>query len=177
MRPPARAMEGVTLNGPCSVLIVDRSEATREVLQTALERRGVRTLAAGQTQLGFELARRHHPDLIVLDLDDTPGSLPVGQAFSLPQESTETTAPEPQYRPHLVLLGNLRGWRELMPDGEFVSKPYHYGPLIRKIEELLASANPQGKTGRADTVCDPRSRSGHPFRVDRVEDSSRTGCV
>ena len=30
------------------------------------------------------------------------------------------------------------------PEGEFVRKPYHYGPLIRKIEELLArSAMPE----------------------------------
>jgi hypothetical protein len=165
------------LNGQCSVLIVDRSEETREVLQTALERRGVRTLAAGRTEAGLELARRHHPELIVLDLDDTPGCLPAGQALSPAAGETQLTASEDAYRPCLVLLGNLRGRRELLPEGEFVSKPYHYGPLIRKIEELLASANLKGKAGRADTVCDPRSRPGHPFRTERVADSSRAGCV
>jgi hypothetical protein len=166
------------LNGQCSVLIVDRSEETREVLQTALERHGVWTLAAGRTEAGLELARRHRPELIVLDLDDTPGCLPAGQQF-LPADGATpaAAASEGEYRPRLVLLGNLRGWRELLPNGEFVSKPYHYGPLIRKIEELLASANLQGTAGRADTVCDPRSRSGQPFRADRVEDSSRAGCV
>jgi hypothetical protein len=158
------------------VLIVDRSEETREVLQTALERRGVRTLAAGRTEAGWELARRHHPELIVLDLDDTPGCLPVEQQLA-PVEGEAEAAAEGAYRPRLVLLGNLRGWRELLPDGEFVPKPYHYGPLIRKIEELLASANFKGQAGRADTVCDPRSRPGHPFRAQRVEDSSRAGCV
>ena len=62
------------MNGQRSVLIVDRSEETREVLQTVLERRGVRTLAAGRAEMGLELARRHHPDLVVLDLeiDDMP---------------------------------------------------------------------------------------------------------
>ncbi|MGA7701688.1 MAG: response regulator, partial [Thermoguttaceae bacterium] len=62
------------MNGQRSVLIVDRSEETREVLQTVLERRGVRILAAGRAEKGLELARRHHPDLVVLDLemDDMP---------------------------------------------------------------------------------------------------------
>ena len=57
------------MDGQPSVLIVDRSEETREVLQTVLERRGVRTLAAGRTAAGLDLARRHQPDLIVLDLE------------------------------------------------------------------------------------------------------------
>jgi len=166
--PPTHAMEGVTLNGQCSVLIVDRSEENREVLQTALQRRGVRTLAAGRTQAGLELARRYHPDLIVLDLDDTPGSLPVGQEFSPAPGSAETTAPGQQYRPYLVLLGNLRGQHDLLPDGEFVPKPYHYGPLIRKIEELLASGTHEGSSGRADAVRHSRSRPGQSFRADRV---------
>ncbi len=76
---PTPTTEGVILDGACSVLIVDRSPSTREVLQTALERRGVRTLAVGRPEAGLELARRHHPELIVLDLDDTPGCLPAGQ--------------------------------------------------------------------------------------------------
>jgi DNA-binding response OmpR family regulator len=54
-------------------LVVDRSEDTQEVLQAALERPGVRILAANRAQRGLELARQHRPDLIVLDveLDDS----------------------------------------------------------------------------------------------------------
>ena len=44
-------------------------------------------------------------------------------------------------------------------------KPYHYGPLIRKIEELLASGTQSGSLGRADAVRHPRSRSGHRFEL------------
>jgi hypothetical protein len=169
-------MEGVILDDAYSVLIVDRSPSTREALQTALERRGLRTLAAGRTDAGLELARRHRPELIVLDLDDTPGSLPAGQQLAQPAAGGEAVA-EPPYRPHLVLLGNLRGWRALLPEGEFVAKPYHYAPLIRKIEQLLAGANRKETSDRADVVRDPRSRPGHPLRTERVEDSSRAGCV
>lgn len=135
-----------------SVLIVDRSQETREVLQTALERRGVRTLAAGQTEKGMELARLHQPDLIVLDLEleDAPDCLPLQQAFLPDREAASADLraandqESPHYHPRMVLLGNLRGWRDRLPEGEFVRKPYHYGPLIRKIEELLASDSPAG---------------------------------
>jgi CheY-like chemotaxis protein len=151
-------MEGVVVDGQRSVLIVDRSRETREVLQTALERRGVRTLAAGRTEKGLELARLHQPDLIVLDLEleDMPDCLPVGQAFLPDRELTRAkprAADEPetaQYQPQMILLGSLRGLRNHLPEGEFVRKPYHYGPLIRKIEELLASVNtltPRGESG------------------------------
>jgi CheY-like chemotaxis protein len=134
------------LNDQRSVLIVDRSEETREVLQAVLQRRGLRTLAAERAQKGLELARQHHPDLIVLDLDleDTPAeqfsALPCGAdcGTGVPPASAQTgETPAPQYHPRLVLLGSLRGLRNRLPEGEFVSKPYHYAPLIRKIEELL----------------------------------------
>ena len=155
--------EGVALNGQRSVLIVDRSEETREVLQTVLERRGVRTLAAGRTAAGLELARRHQPDLIVLDLEWTTWrNAPRnwwGRHSCLPRDRQECLPHRPQYQPRLVLLGNLRGWRDRLPEGEFVPKPYHYGPLIRKIEELLAS----GEQG--DGPCRRCSSSAEPIRA------------
>jgi CheY-like chemotaxis protein len=121
-------MEGSRLDSQRSVLIVDSSEETREVLQTALERRGVRTLAASRVEQGLKLAQEHHPDLIVLDLEiDGAGS--ERASWPLAEQSRLDHAP-------LVLLGSLRR-RTTEPEGEFVLKPYHYGPLIRKIEELL----------------------------------------
>ncbi len=121
--------EGETLDEPRSVLIVDQSEETREVLQTALERRGLRTFATGRAAPGLQLARQHHPDLIVLDLelddrvlDDIPAEFAAhGDMGSQP----------------MIVLGSVR--RDSLPDAEFVSKPYHFGPLIRKIEEILAA--------------------------------------
>ena len=37
----------------------------------------------------------------------------------------------------LVVLATARRQADRLPSGEFVAKPYHYGPLIRRIEELL----------------------------------------
>jgi CheY-like chemotaxis protein len=122
--------EDTGMKGQHSVLIVDRLRETREVLQTALERQGVRTLTTGQTTKGVELARQHHPDLIVLDME-----LVLSQAA----KSAESQKNTPSYQPHFILLGNLRDLRGSMSEGEFIRKPYHYGPLIRRIEELLAA--------------------------------------
>jgi DNA-binding response OmpR family regulator len=114
------------------VLIVDSSEETREVLQTALERRGVRTFSASRARQGVELAREHHPDLIVLDLElEDPER--ESQSIPLAEQSRTDCAP-------MVLLGSVRRSSPIA-DGEFVAKPYHYGPLIRKIEELLEHAS------------------------------------
>ena len=118
-----------------SVLIVDASDETCVVLQTALERRGLRTMAASQTKQGLALAQQHHPDLIVLDLEIDPGG-PDDVADSFAQQSRTDHA-------SLVLLGSVRR-RQPPPQGEYVAKPYHYAPLIRRIEEILSA--------RPDTV-------------------------
>ena len=128
---PTNTTEGVTLNGQRSVLIVDRSQETREVLQTALERRGLRIFSASRARRGLELARRHHPDLIVLDIEpDGPAAEDPAAGFAEQSRADHT---------RLVMLGTLRRDRPRPIVGEFVSKPYHYGPLVRRIEELLES--------------------------------------
>ncbi len=121
-----------------SVLIVDPSEETREVLQTALERRGMRIFSAAQVGSGLELARRHHPDLIVLDLELDESS----------PEHLSTPFAEQAGADHasFVVLGSVRRRNSYLPNAEFVTKPYHYAPLIRKIEELLGRCA-MGETG------------------------------
>jgi len=115
------------LDSQQSVLIVDPLEATREVLQTALERRGLRTFSASRVKQGIELARAHHPDLIVLDLElENSGQEDLSVSFAEQLPSGHSP---------MVLLGNVR--RRSRPEGEFIAKPYQYGPLIRRIEELL----------------------------------------
>jgi DNA-binding response OmpR family regulator len=132
MSAPIDTMEGIRMDNQPSVLIVDSSEETREVLQTALERRGVRILSANRAQQGLKLAREHHPDLIVLDLE-LDSADPEALSAPFAEQSRTDRAP-------LVLLGTLRR-QNPAPSGEFVAKPYHYGPLIRRIEELLETAS------------------------------------
>jgi len=138
---PNTATEGVLLGDQHSVLIVDDSEETREVLQTALRRRGVKTFSASRAGRGLELARRHHPDLIVLDLELAPETDADLSAPFAEQSRADHT--------RLVMLGSVCRPGEALPQGEFVRKPYHYGPLIRRIEQLLQS------TPRMPVVADP----------------------
>ena len=117
---------------PC-VLVVDRSEETHEVLQTALGRHGVRTYHARHTQRGFEMADRLHPDVIVFDLeqaDTDPAAAWASFSSRLEQDDTP-----------MVILGSIR--REEIGAGsrEFLAKPYNFGPLVRTIEEMIADAN------------------------------------
>ncbi len=117
-----------------SMLIVDGSSDTSEVLATTFERRGVRVLSAERANQGLEMARRFQPDLIVLDVE------------------CESCAPEEVYEPFadqsrrrhkpLVILGTIqRAWGEAGHE-ECLAKPYHYGPLVRTIERLLDEAQP-----------------------------------
>ncbi len=154
---PTTTREGGTLDGQRSVLIVDQSDDTREVLQTALRRRGLRILAASQAGAGLELARRHHPDLIVLDLDlDESATECLSARFAEQSRSDQTP---------LVMLGSirrdhLRRCPADLPEGEFVPKPYHYGPLIRRIEELLGTTPHAHSVGRVSCPTDGIARSG-----------------
>lgn len=117
-----------------SVLIVDTSTEARGILRIALELRGMQTLEASGPQLGINLARRHHPDLIVLDLETaTVEGDQAAQQFQQALGNAETP---------LVVLGTARRAGKLST-GEFVAKPYHYAPLINKIEQLLGSSRRQ----------------------------------
>jgi len=118
------------LDGHRNVLIVDASDETRMVLQTALERRGMQTMATSQSKQGLALAQQHHPDLIVLDLEIDPcGPDEVAAPFAEQSRKDNAT---------LVLLGSVRR-QQPPPHGEYVAKPYHYAPLIRRIEEILSA--------------------------------------
>jgi DNA-binding response OmpR family regulator len=113
-------------------LIVDESAESREILRTLLELRGVTTFEAPRPEQAIKLAEDHHPDLIVFDADSdqSAGSEATG----------ELGAAASQNHTPIVVLGTVRRFRERLSTGQFVAKPYHYGPLIGRIEELLAAS-------------------------------------
>lgn len=111
-----------------SVLIVDRSTESRGVLRTALERLGVRVFESADAADGLALARKHRPDLVTLDLDAVRlATMSAAEEFAAFADDSNAT---------LLLLGPAR-LRSSAPPGEFVAKPFHYEPLVRKIEQLL----------------------------------------
>lgn len=117
-----------------SVLIVDRSAESREVLRTALERRGMTVFEAADAADGQRLARQHHLDLIVLDLEAADPQTAIAGESAPGTLAGGDRAPTP-----MVLLGMARRGATLPPEraGQFIAKPYHYRPLILKIEQML----------------------------------------
>jgi DNA-binding NtrC family response regulator len=115
-----------------SVLIVDDSEDSREVLRTALQRLGVQTFEATEARQGVRLAHQHHPQVIVLDLE-AESAEDEGVRLELDAQSRGDDG-------YLVVLGRSISYEETLPKDCIVPKPYHYGPLVRTIERLLSSS-------------------------------------
>ena len=119
------------LSAPPRVLIVDRSAESREVLRTILESRGAATLEADRPEQAIPLATRFRPDLIVLDADSDQSAGVATENLRAVAGRTDTP---------IVILGTLRRPQGQLPPGQIVAKPYHYGQLLRKIDDLLAAA-------------------------------------
>jgi DNA-binding response OmpR family regulator len=114
------------------VLIVDASAESREILRTLLERYGATTIEAQRPEQAVRLADRFRPDLILLDAESDRSATGAATAV-LREAASRTDTP-------IVILGTLRNSGGRLPAGQFIAKPYHYGPLIRKINGLLAAA-------------------------------------
>ena len=97
-----------------------------------LQLRGADTIEADDPAQAISLAHDLRPDLIVLDADSDPtasGTL----TQDLRDEASRNNTP-------IVILGKLRQLHGELESGQIVTKPYHYGPLIRKIDGILAAA-------------------------------------
>jgi CheY-like chemotaxis protein len=116
---------------PQQVLLVDRSAENREVLRIALERRGIQILEADEPAAGLNLLRDRRPGVVVLDLEVADDEESTFGQFDAAAESTAG---------RLVILGSLGASQENDRAPSFFAKPYHFAPLIHKIEELLAGA-------------------------------------
>ncbi len=113
-----------------SVLIVDDSSDSREVLRAVLELRGWQIIEADDAQDGLAKANELHPDVIVLDTDTANDS-----AIEASYDSASR-----QNNASLVVIGQARYNVAPSERHRVVAKPYHYAPLIRTIDELAASA-------------------------------------
>jgi DNA-binding response OmpR family regulator len=114
------------------VLIVDASRESREVLRMLLELRGATTIEASDPEQALQLTNTVRPDLIVLDTDSD--STASGEPTNDLREAANRN-----HTP-IVILGKVRQLHGNLESGQIMTKPYHYGPLIRKIDGLLAAA-------------------------------------
>lgn len=132
---PMEPMSSGSARCPNSVLIVDQSEESRDVIRTILEPRGINILEAEGADRGLELLREEHPRVVVLDLEIGSGEgNDLQTAFEDESRVNETS---------LVMLGKVKrvdrsaGNPVAQNAPHVIAKPYHYGPLIRTIEQLL----------------------------------------
>ena len=80
----------------------------------------------------LQLAHTCDPDLIVLDADSDPElhGTPTNDLRERPAATTRQS----------LFSANCGSCTASLGSGQIVTKPYHYGPLIRKIDSLLAAA-------------------------------------
>ena len=103
------------------------------MLKTVLQRHGVQIIEAVGGDDGLDLARQCHPDVVVLDVDSVDvANQSVCDGFNGHMREENTA---------VVLLGTIPAANRPLRSSETIAKPYHYGPLIRKIEELLQQAD------------------------------------
>ncbi len=116
--------------------VEDNTANFRLVEQLLTSRRPVEILPAIQGRLGVELARRHRPDLILLDLHlpDMPGTLVLAQLKADPATAGI---------PVLIVTADATPGRErrLLEAGAFalVTKPFDVPEFLRTVEAALAS--------------------------------------
>lgn len=123
--------ESRPIDAPSTVLVIDPLEETRQVLQTVLERRGVRIVTARRADEGLRLFRQHHPDVVVLDHEaSSVGGDGASARDAIDRDAHDTETP-------LLVLSAARP-ASPCSTSLHVRKPYHYGPLIHTIETLLA---------------------------------------
>jgi DNA-binding response OmpR family regulator len=99
------------------------------VIQVALDRRGVNTVASASPAEALRSAQLHAPDVIVLDIESLPGSNTSCNDFVLSAKASNGS---------LLVVGDAPKRTENRPvPGDRIAKPYHYATLVNKIEGLL----------------------------------------
>ncbi len=117
------------------ILCVEDEPGMQDLLRLILESAGYEVLVAGDGVEGLDMMRRHHPDLVLLDLmlphmdgadvllhkrrDPAIGDIPVIAVTAL-------TSPFDQIM-----------WREHTEIKDYVTKPFRRKPLLATIERAL----------------------------------------
>lgn len=122
----------IPLKSQSTVLIVDQSQETSEVLKTLLERQGRVALSTKGPDLAILAVEESSPDLILLDLDDQTGCQ-TSVLAQLKESADLKNTP-------IVVIGSTKKHKAQLPDGQFISKPYQYRDLLRKIDQVMGDA-------------------------------------
>ncbi len=118
------------------VLIIDDSPTELHIMRAALQRHGFDTLEAGDGSKGIELAREHHPDLILMDV-----VMPGVNGF----QATRKLARDPVTADIPVVMITTKGeatdriWGMRQGAVDYLVKPIGEDDLIAKAREWLTA--------------------------------------
>ena len=168
-RRPSPALDTANPVRSCTVLYIEDNLANLEVMELVLDHRpGVRLISAMQGRLGLELAKVHHPDLILLDLRLADIS---GREVLAHLRRDPTTADIP-----VVILSAeapQSDERSLLKAGAtaYLTKPFNMQELLELLEQVLGPSSSSPVAARSGgTVA---SQSG-PNRDGGVQPTSVT---
>ena len=119
------------------ILVVDDSEDMRDLLQRLLERAGYRVVVAADGQASLTQAKRHHPDLVLMDL-----SLPDMDGW----EAVRHLRKMPEFRttPIIAVTAHVSPLEEerAMAAGctAHLGKPFDTRVLLQEVARLLSSS-------------------------------------
>ena len=121
-----------------TILIVEDTPETLELLRRIIEKEGYKTVLANDGVKGFQYALKYNPDLIILDrlLPKIPG---LQVCMRLRQDETTKNIP-------IIFLSVLDSEKDII-DGlkaggdDYVTKPFSPDELLARIERVLFRYN------------------------------------
>jgi two-component system cell cycle response regulator DivK len=119
---------------PKTILVVEDNELNLRLFRDLLEMRGYNVLQAREAAEAFELARRHRPDLIVLDIQ-LPGISGLEVTRWIKADEALTAIPIVAVTA-LALKGDEQKIRAAGCDG-YIAKPISTVDFLRTIEQFL----------------------------------------
>ncbi len=117
-----------------TILIVDDSITIRMILSKMLQQGGYNTLEAEDGETAIELASKHIPDMILMDV-----VMPGITGF----QATRRLHRQPSTKdiPIIVMSGNEQAiekfWVIRIGAKDFMAKPFNRGEVFRRIEKIL----------------------------------------
>ncbi len=149
---PARSVPAVDRGPIHTILCIEDDPSNLRLIERILANRpGVRLLKAIRGRMGLDLAREHHPDLIVVDvhLPDIPGDHVIGSLRNDPATGrtpviVTSADATPKQRKRLVAAGAT----------EYLSKPLDVKRFLAVVDESLGippsrmGASPPSRVGR-----------------------------
>ena len=131
-----------------TVLLVEDERKIRELVRGMLEREGLTVVSTGSGAEAIELARRVHPDLVILDLGlpDVPGEEVAREVRRVDQ------VPILMLTAKVAEDDRIRGL-ELGAD-DYVTKPFSPRELVLRVQAVLRRGRAASPTGGAASFGD-----------------------